>query len=131
MFTISESRMPSDDGSSPGRVGYFVNYTIVMAGNPANDPRIAAALKNFGVFVCSGTDGTATYLQDGKAYVRTLKALGKSGSYLIYEEIGGGTPGITRQWGFEIDPGVGGWQIVCRDPGNTWALFQVATKVSI
>jgi len=142
MFTISDTRMPGESRGT-GKVGYFVNDTLVKTGDP-NDPRVTTALKNFGVFVVSETEGTATYLQDGKAYVRTLKAnsgaTDPTGNYLVYTEDGmvaleslavARNPATGRQWGFEKQQGPGGWQIAYKDAGTNWIFFQIATKVSI
>jgi hypothetical protein len=103
---------------------YFTNCYLASVAPKAPE------LANSGVFICSNTGGTATYLLNESAVQRTLTPLPSVGKYYQFEEAG--ELEDKKAWFFEIDPhpSSGVWAIYYQPEGSKDPiLFQTATQI--
>jgi hypothetical protein len=118
------SREPYD--APAPRHGYFTNQFL-----PANAPES----HNHGAFICSQSEGTATYMEQGQCFHRNLTFKGirrteEGIPYYFFEEAKIGAQ--KRTWSFEAKPNAqGNCAIYYQVNDGPFTLFQVANKAEI
>jgi hypothetical protein len=114
-----------DMGKADFTFAYFTNSYLALVAPKAPE------LVNSGVFICSNTGGSATYLLGGNVFQRKLARRESLPTYYQFQELG---EGELRTWFLETNPNPKSnscaiyFELV---EGGERTLFQTATQVSL